>query len=327
MDIEWGRQAAKIILAGNPDLQLHQMHDPVQDRLMVSQMGYFRLKRRNLGRTYRQFLENCLAPGGTIWLCDCSLSWPVTHVGPQHYFQVGGLGDVSPQEYLQGSSRVEEFLSRHRSQLRCWKHAPIDANLPEAEWGFLPELGEDVQRFAAERGFRVKRIIFDHPENLSAPVADLHQWWYNCRGFASSRLLIECFAYCQPYIALRTRTIPLWVAFNTEKSLTTAEDYVSRRDPFAEIYVMLFSNVVKGIGLTPINRWQAILDRAQKKSAWIGTNPAQFPTDIGSFVRFHADLKKQMTDHLDPPLSLSLAELEEFFKEHASQYRIKIESA
>jgi hypothetical protein len=32
-----------------------------------------------------------------------------------------------------------------------------DAERPEAEWGFEPALGEDVERFAADRGYRLRR--------------------------------------------------------------------------------------------------------------------------------------------------------------------------
>jgi len=45
-ELEWGRGPARWLLDQNPGLQLHQMHDPVQDRLMVQRMSYFRVKHR-----------------------------------------------------------------------------------------------------------------------------------------------------------------------------------------------------------------------------------------------------------------------------------------
>ena len=50
------------------------MHDANQDRLMIRRMTYFRLKRLTLGRAYARFLEETLAPGGTILLVECNLS-------------------------------------------------------------------------------------------------------------------------------------------------------------------------------------------------------------------------------------------------------------
>src|SRR6185295_15171593 len=67
-DLAWGREHVQGLLRNNPELQAHQMHDPLQDRLMVSQMAYFRLKRMVLGAEYERFLKANLKPGGTIIL-------------------------------------------------------------------------------------------------------------------------------------------------------------------------------------------------------------------------------------------------------------------
>jgi hypothetical protein len=70
--------AGRGLLKSNPDLALHHMHDPVQDRLMIARMAYFRVKFLRLPRAYRQFLADCLAPGGTVVLVDCACRWPTT---------------------------------------------------------------------------------------------------------------------------------------------------------------------------------------------------------------------------------------------------------
>ena len=72
-ELRWGLEPARTVLERNPGLQLHHMHDPVQDRMMVRRMSYFRLKKLSLGETYRTFLDQCLEPGGTIVLVDCRL--------------------------------------------------------------------------------------------------------------------------------------------------------------------------------------------------------------------------------------------------------------
>jgi hypothetical protein len=53
--------AGRALAQANPDLALHHMHDPVQDRLMIARMTYFRV------------------------------SWPTTTVGDRHVFQFGRL--------------------------------------------------------------------------------------------------------------------------------------------------------------------------------------------------------------------------------------------
>jgi len=56
-DAEWAEKPARALLQKNPDIQLHHMHDPVQDRLMIQHMTYFRVKRLRLGAAYERFLR------------------------------------------------------------------------------------------------------------------------------------------------------------------------------------------------------------------------------------------------------------------------------
>jgi hypothetical protein len=44
-DAQWAQDPARLLLDANPDIQLHHMNDPVQDRLMIQRMTYFRVKR------------------------------------------------------------------------------------------------------------------------------------------------------------------------------------------------------------------------------------------------------------------------------------------
>jgi hypothetical protein len=105
-DLEWGRRPARALLDANPEVQVHHMHDPVQDRLMLEQMTYFRLKRLRLGPAYERFLRDTVEPGGTLLLVDCRQRWPVTRVGERHLFQFGAVGGATQDELSGGSDRV-----------------------------------------------------------------------------------------------------------------------------------------------------------------------------------------------------------------------------
>ena len=52
-EMEWGREAARQFLDENPDLELHHMADPNQDKLMIEYMAYFRFKFRVLPQVCR----------------------------------------------------------------------------------------------------------------------------------------------------------------------------------------------------------------------------------------------------------------------------------
>jgi len=63
----------------------------------------------------------------------------------------------------------------------------------------------------------------------------------------------------------------------------------------------------------PIERWQAILQKATERGAFIGIDPKKFPTDIGSFIRYYEDLKRYIPDGFDLTNSLSLSEFKELY--------------
>ncbi|MCU7727512.1 hypothetical protein ODJ79_27660 [Actinoplanes sp. KI2] len=169
---------ARAFLDRNPDHVLHHMHDPNQDRLTLRRIAYFRVKRRTLGPAYERFLAERLEPGGLIVVAECGKRWPVTRLGERHLFQFGAVGGMSPAQYREGGDELVAYLHRYGVDRTRWDAPEPDGDAPEAEWGFEPALGEDVAGFAERHGFRVHRLTFDEPEDLSPPVADLYRDWY-----------------------------------------------------------------------------------------------------------------------------------------------------
>jgi hypothetical protein len=117
-DVKWAEKWIPAFLESNPDVQLHHMHDPNQDRLMIQRMTYFRVKRLWLGQAYGSFIQQYLEPGGTIFIVDCQLKWPAKKFGERHIFQFGALGGATPYEYHPGGKRVEEYLRRYKSHIK-----------------------------------------------------------------------------------------------------------------------------------------------------------------------------------------------------------------
>src|SRR5215203_3379321 len=109
----------------------------------------------------------------------------------------------------------------------------------------------------------------------------------------------------EPWWALRTGFIPLWMKFNMEPSLKFVEDYLDNAEPYEEIRMMLFSHGVDAVGLPPIERWRAVLDRARNHGSFVGVDQCRFPRDYATFVRYHAEMKKVTKE--PEPLIRSLA--------------------
>ncbi|RUR75992.1 hypothetical protein ACF3DV_26395 [Chlorogloeopsis fritschii PCC 9212] len=320
--LESSRELARRLLNNNPDLAIYQMHDPNQDRIKVPRVGYFRLKRLRLGKAYKQFLTENLAPGATIFLLESQNTWLATRVQERHLFQFGGKGGLTPQEYFQDSQKIRDFLKQNKSNHQRWNPPDPDGWFPESEWGFDPTLRQDVEDFAREHNFRVCHIVFDYPQDLSFLVADLYRWWYEQRGLPSNRLFVESFVYLQPWWTLRLGLVPYWIVFNDQTSADRLSNYLDGTKPFDEIYLTLFSNGIRSLGLASIEQWRSLLNRAHKHGQFLGVNEQTYPNDLASFIRHYTDMKN-LDGRYPMPKALSLEQLDTFLTQAGRRYPVQ----
>ncbi|WP_216843482.1 hypothetical protein [Phytoactinopolyspora alkaliphila] len=318
-----GERYGRRLVEAHPGIQLHHMHDPNQDRLMVRALTYFRIKRRVLGQDYEQLLRDRLPPGGTIIVADCRRTWTTTQVAERFVFQHGAPGGATESEYHHGSARVAEYLRRYDSPVRRWEGPELDGQSPEAEWGFEPSLLDDIQRFADEHGHRVVRLSFDDPEDASPLVADLHRWWYRRRRIPSNRLIVSSFAVTEPYWTARTGSVPFWMKFNTEPSLASLDEYLRAVDPYDEIYLMLFQHGVEAVGVPGKEQWEAVLGHARRTGNTLGVDLDEFPLDFSHFARYDQAIPQQIPSRYPLPAPLQLSELEEFLAGHKDDYPVE----
>jgi hypothetical protein len=322
-DIEEMKGPAREILKNNPELQVNHMHDPIQDRLMVQQMGYFRIKQLQLGPVYEQFLTDSLPRGATVFVVDCRLSWPTSKIGDRHFFQLGGFGEVTPQEYLKGSPEVDQFLKKRKASVKAWQNIPKpDAERPEAEWGLEPALLDDVRRLAKKRGWKVRRIVFRDPEDMSPLVADFYREWYAKRRIPVTRMLAQSFILVEPWWTIRTGSIPFWLTFNTKCSAQRLHQYLAAHPPLDELYMTVFCNGVKGVGQATIKDWNELLGQANKTGKLLGIDAGRYPSDLGVYFRYHGEIKK-IPARYRMPEPVPLAQLDKFLDRESSRYRVR----
>jgi hypothetical protein len=319
--LESGLDPAVRLLDANPDVDLHHMHDPNQDRLSLRRMTYFRIKRRTLGPALTRFLEDRLAPGATIFVSEGRLRWPVTRIGARHVFQFGALGGMDAEEFHSGSARVAEYLRRYGAGRTRWDPPEPDEEAPEAEWGAASVMSAEIAGFAAAHGHPLSTVAFEDPEELSPPVAELLRWWQRAQGRQADRLLVESFVLLDPWWTQRLGLVPLWLKFGVDSSADALERYLDATDPFDEIRVALFSHGTEGVGVAPAGRWRALAGRARRKGALIGVDARRFPRDFASFVRFWRELRK-LQPQVEPPATLPIAAFERY-AERAAGWTIK----
>ncbi|MEU6089762.1 hypothetical protein ABZ865_23720 [Streptomyces sp. NPDC047085] len=303
-DLAAARDAGRALLAANPDLVLHHMHDPNQDRLMIAGMTYFRVKWHRLPEAYRRFIGERLAPGGLLVAVDCTLGWPTTTVDDRYVFQFGALGDATPEEYHRGGPRVADLLARYDAPARRWDPPAPDGDSPEAEWGTQRALLDDLSAHARRNRLRLDVLRFDTPERLSPAVADLYRATYAERGVPTGRLLVDSFLLLDPWQTLRTGSVPYWSVFGTEASRAGLEHYLDTTDPYDEIRVLLFNHGTDSIGLAGSEDWRRTAARARKIGILTGVDAAAYPRDFASLIRSHQALSRIRSRS---PLPLPLA--------------------
>lgn len=310
-DAEWGEKFAQPLLERNPNLKLHQMNDPAQDRYMAIKMTYFRLKFLNLPVAYRQFIADNLEPGGTILVANCQNRWPATKISDRHYFQVGGYGGITIDEYLNGGPRVREFLERSGSRRERFVLPELTGEYLEAEWGFEETMLHSINSLAAERGFRVRQLYFDDPQDPVRPIADFYREWYTSIGMPANKLLVESFMLLEPYWCLRTGCIPYWAVFTGQPSYDDIADYLSQHD-WDYIYLALFSNIVRSIGVPEGHEWERLAQAARIDHALLGVDPEKFPFDLLSAFSFFDDARKKIPFRYPKPAPVPLERFERF---------------
>jgi hypothetical protein len=321
--MENGIEPGRRLVEAYPDLQLHHMHDAAQDRLMVRVLTYFRVKRRVLGEGYERFLRERLQPGGTILVPDCRQRWQTTRISERHVFQHGAVGGATEEEFHEGSERVADYLRRYDSPVRRWDGPEPDTDSPEAEWGFETALLDDIERFAAEHGYRVERISFDEPTDPSPLVADLHRWWYRRRRIPANRLIVSSFVLAEPYWTARTGSVPYWMTFNMGPSYRALEHYLDEAEPFDEIHLMLFQHGVDAVDFPPGDDWKRLLDKARRRGTTLGVRLDEHPLDFSHFAKYDDAIQAATPARYPLTAPLTLGDLREFLRERGDRYAVE----
>ena len=323
--MEWAKEPGDAFLKNNPSWQLHHMMDPSQDRLRVGPIAYFRVKKLALGKWYKKFIEERLEPGGSIIVIDCQQQWPTVKLGDRHYFQFGGMGDIPPEEYYQGSERIRDFLQQQKSEVDCWEAPKPTGSSPESEWGFEPSLLKDLEDFSGTKELTISKITFEYPQEPSPFIADLYRWWYPKVGLPQDRLLVESFTVHAPLLTLQKGSVPYWLFFNVDPAADRLEEYLKSTRQFEEIFMMILSHGKDSLGHTSVERWRSLMEYAKNRHDFVGVDEEKYPKDLAVYARYSPEFRKKIEEDYPLPPSLSLRQLKEFSKIAGNKHKISVE--
>ncbi len=290
---------ARRITERNPQVLAIQHYDPIHDEWMTRYVNHLRLKLLYLPKKYQDFIERNLSEGGSVCYLDCGATWLRYRIGPANVFQVGGWGDISPQEFVLGSQRLEAYCKKIGLTKNRWalSEFPLEAG-PESEWGSEPGMAEAVEEFCAQKGYQFIPIRLPEPQDFSRLAYQSVRFAVEKENRVPAGVLIEMFSQFDATAIRRSSLLPLWLVFNTLDSLNFMKTMRSEFPPSRPVFFSPLATFTPTPDLTPWEEWQAALDGLEWRN--IGARASHYPADARALTNWSKPLHRWVAEHLDP---------------------------
>ena len=290
---------AKELAEQNPTVMTIQHYDPIHDEWMTRRVNHLRFKLLDLPESYKRFIRKRLQSGGTVCFLDCQARWLRFRVGKRSVFQVGGWGDISAEEYLEGSKRIHEYARRTGLKTTSWRldGFPIEHG-PESEWGTEPGLGEAIKTFCEQEGYRFICIQLPEPHEFSRLAFNSMQALLEQEGSQASGVLIEMFSQFDPISCLHSGLLPLWLVFNTWDSLSFLKSMLPLFPPGRPVFFSPLSTFTLTPDLVPWNDWESTLNKLDYRN--VGVRPTHYPSDPLTLIDWGQPLRNWVREQSSP---------------------------
>jgi len=300
-------ELARRIAANNPNIITIQHYDPVHDEWMTRYVNHLRFKLINLPQVYVDFIRTHLEPGGAVCYLDSQASWLRYRVGERNFFQVGGWGDISPQEFLEGSPRLEKFCEAVRLEECNWRLPgfPLETG-PESEWGCEAGLGEALQAFCRQEGYRFVPVTLPEPCHYSRLAFASVRHLLAQEGREPAGTLIEMFSQYDVSAVMNSGLLPLWLVFNTWDSLAFLKEMRGEFPQNKPVFFSPLSTFTTTPDLTPWGRWEQALEGLDWRN--VGARKSHYPADARALVTWQQALREWVSANRRPVQSRLQAE-------------------
>jgi hypothetical protein len=276
-----------------------QHYDPLHDGWLTRRVNHLRIKLLDLPEEYADFIRHRVEPGGEVIYLDGGASWLRYRVGEKSVFQVGGWGDISAEEFLDGSQRVAHFSRLARLTDLDWKLPgfPLERG-PESEWGSEPGLGEALEVFCAAEGYQFTRLHFLDPIGFSQLAFIAIQRLIERSGQEPSGVLVEMFSQFDATAVMRSGLLPLWLIFNTQDSLKFLSQMIPSFPKDKPIFFSPLSTFSITPDLVPWKEWAKAFSGSNCIN--IGARASHYPSDARALVEWSQPLRKWCAEHPQP---------------------------
>lgn len=283
-------ELALAIARSNPNVLTIQHYDPVHDGWLTRHVNHLRFKLLDLPQAYQQFLQRHLEPGGAVIYLNCGARWLRYRLADRSVFQVGGWGDISAQEFISGSPRLQEYARSAGLSQSSWglESYPLEEG-PESEWGCEPGIGAALKDFCQLHGYRFVEIALPRPHDYSRLAFFAQLTLLEQTGRQPDGVLIEMFSQFDATAVQKTGLLPLWLVFNTLDSLAFLQfmrPYFPKNKP---VFFSPLSTFSITPDLVPWERWQAALQGLDWRNS--GARASHYPADALALTRWAEPLR------------------------------------
>ena len=212
---------------------------------------------------------------------------------------MGGWGDISAQEFISGSLRLQTFAHANGLSQSSWglKGYPLEEG-PKSEWGCEPGLGSALQTFCGRYGYRFVEIALPHPHDYSRLAFFAQKTLLEGTGRQPAGTLIEMFSQFDATAVQQSGLLPLWLVFNTRDSLA----FMQAMRPFFEQHQPVFFSPLITFSMTPdLVPWEG-WQKALQGLDWhnIGARPSHYPADALALTKWSEPLRRWVARHPQP---------------------------
>lgn len=301
-------ETARLVTERNPGIMSIQHYDPIHDGWLTRRVNHLRLKLTEIPEVYQDYIHKNLISGGEIVYLEGGAKWKQYKVGPKNVFQVGGWGDISAEEFLNGSDRIRKYCQQEKMEHWNWQlsgYPLIDG--AESEWGSEPGLGESIEAFCKLEGYAFTRIAFNDPNQFNQLAFQAVQKQLEMDGREPAGVLVEVFSQYDASAVLKTGLIPLWLIFNTNDSVRFLEKMVSSFPKDKPVFFSPLSTFSLTPDLAPWESWTEAL----KGIDWIniGTRKSHYPADTKTVAGWQKPLTDWCKTHEAPIKSKTTGKL------------------
>ncbi len=298
-----GSRISARLLARNPAVRVRQVHDPAGRGVLAGSTVSLRVRWHRLPAAYRQFFDTHLNPGAPVLLLRDARTWPVLDRGTGHSLQIGGpASGLEPADFLSESAAFCEVLRVAGGDRARWA-VPGGTQLQgDAEHGVEPGFETSLRTWAQHAGSPLHRVLFSHPEALSAAVADVYRYWLRAAGKTGNRCVVECGRLIDPWQVVRAGMVPYWCENASQRSVAGAEWWLAGSAPFSSVDVLPEPPGLRRPALASLPQWFAVASFGRRRRSVDRVSARNYPLTPVPTRRATEVLRGQAYDLPEPSL-------------------------